>query len=160
MFPSLPFSLSLLTISICTASAIHRITETGQDAPLQERAQPILTSSSQSLFNTSSLESLTVTNSSSGESTLVSTDLRYNLGVKCDAREYGGGLNAASCFNALRQSPTGAVQESWGRRVYTPQVDVELPIRLFSGECASGFTRFGNFNSCLADADMSPVDAD
>ena len=60
-----------------------------------------------------------------------------NIQVTCIAA-YGTGLNARSCFDALAQSPTGNVQESWGNNIPGRHVDVTLPIILFSGKYASG----------------------
>ena len=142
----LPFhpELCLLSASICSAGIIQT-SKNEETHPLRhERALPILASVSQDLLNTSSINALAVFNTSSIDEPaasnissdgliLVETSPGNIIGVTCDARKYGGGLAASSCFNALRYCPTGDTQESWGYHGYG-SVDVEFPIKIFSGK--------------------------
>ena len=75
-------------------------------------------------FNASAISAATVRVETSAGNTVV---------VRCDARLYGAGLNATSCFSALIQSPTGDAQESWGYPG-SAQTDVILPVKLFSSK--------------------------
>ena len=56
------------------------------------------------------------------------------VGVTCDERAYSAGLNARSCLSAPRQSPTSEVQETWAYHSQGFRPDVQLPVKLFSGE--------------------------
>ncbi len=61
---------------------------------------------------------------------------RNALIVSCDSR-LGAGMNVTSCFNVLRISPVGEVQETWGYPGHLPPgtlIDVRLPVKLFSGK--------------------------
>ncbi len=75
-------------------------------------------------FNASTISAATIQ---------VETSAGNTVDIRCDARLYGAGLDATSCFSALNLSPTGDVQESWG---YPPfaQTDVTLPVKLFSSK--------------------------
>lgn len=115
-------SLSLLAPSFCSASVIQDARNSELRVVPQERALPIAANPpSLDLFNASAMQ--------------VETSFGNYVGIKCDALLYGGGLNPQSCFDALRQSPTGDKQESWGyQSMMLIQLDVNLPVKLFSGK--------------------------
>lgn len=128
-------NLLLLSSSFCSASIVRFADKEVSHAPPQARAQPVGAPLSHDIFNTSSLNILPLPNNSSKASLLVESELGVAYGVICDARKYGGGLTATSCFSAVRQGPNGATQETWGYAPYV-QVDVYLPVKLFGGEWA------------------------
>ena len=88
------------------------------------------------LANPSSLDLISVPGMAPAN-VAVKTPSGNNLQITCNS-VYGAGLNARSCFDALAQSPTGNVQESWGNNIPGRHVDVTLPIVLLSGKYASG----------------------
>ena len=61
----------------------------------------------------------------------VETPSGNRLMIQCNSTEFGAGLNAQSCSNALAKSPTGERQETWAvhsRGGPNPPVDVVLPV--------------------------------
>ena len=96
--------LSLLLPFLGSASAMQAAQESKLHASPQGRALPIQA-------NSASMDSCNA--STNGAATVrVETSAGNTVAVRCDARVYGAGLNASSCFSALSQSPTSDVQES------------------------------------------------
>lgn len=120
-------AVSLLSSSLGSTSVIqHTAEESKLHALPQERALPILVNpSSLGLFNDSAIDAATIR---------VQTSSGNALRVKCNAQRYGAGLSTQSCFSALRQSPTGNVEETWSYSSAGLRPDVELPVELFSGK--------------------------
>ena len=135
-----------LSASLGLGSVLETAKESKVHVPVEERGLPVLMNpSSLNSFNTSAINASVQVEISPGN----------YVGIKCDAREYGGGLNAPSCFSALQQSPTGEVQESWAYPRFT-QPDVTLPVKLFSGKQVSRpkmiLTSLSECMCCLDDA--------
>lgn len=131
-------NLLLLSSSFCSAGTVRLADSEVSHAPPQARALRIGTALSPDTLNTSSLNILPFSNNSSDNSSsevslLVESELGLNYGVTCDARTYGSGMTATSCFSALAQAPNGDTQETWGYAPYV-QVDVYLPVKVFGGE--------------------------
>ena len=65
------------------------------------------------------------------DSVQVETPSGNRLTIQCKSTQYGAGLDAQSCSNALAKSPTGERQETWAyhsRGGPNPPVDVVLPL--------------------------------
>ena len=92
------------------------------------------------LANPSSLDLLSVSGMDPATAQ-VETPSGNSLTIKCDSKKFGTGLNARSCFDALDQSPTGDIQESWGfPETLGPDqhVDVTLPTVSIGSKYPSG----------------------
>lgn len=139
--------LFLLSASLGLGGVLETAKESKIHIPVEERGLPILTNpSSLDLFNASASDAATLQ---------VETSTGHYVDIKCDARSYGAGLNARSCFSALQQSPTGDVQEKWAF-TRSSQPDVFLPVKLFSGKQISRpkmiLTSLSERMCCLDDA--------
>ena len=124
MFLDICLSLFLIPFSLCSVSASHFARNDNLDASLQKRAQPVSDDQlSLNTFNASAMDAGMV----------LQTSLGHDYRIVCE--NAWTGLEARDCFTALRQGPTGDVQESWASPVSPPSIhaDVRLPIVLFSG---------------------------
>ena len=125
MFLDIHLLLFLIPLSLCSVSARRFASNTDVDANLQKRAQPVS-------VDQLSLHTLN-TSAADAEIVLHTSLLGHNYQVVC--QRAWRGLEARSCFTALRQSPMGEVQETWGTPHTNPSIhtDVKVPILVFSG---------------------------
>ena len=124
MFLDICLSLFLIPFSLCSVSASRLARNDNLDATLQMRAQPM---------SDDQLSLYTFNTSATDAGMVLQTSLGHAYQIFCEKASIG--LEARDCFTALRQGPTGDVQESWASPVSPPSIhaDVRLPIRLVSG---------------------------
>ena len=124
MFLDIYLLLFLIPLTLCSVSVRRVARNNNVDANLETRAQP-------ASVDQLSLHAL---NTSTTDAEIVlHTTLGHNYQVVC--QRAWRGLEARSCFTALRQSPTGEVQETWGTPNTPPSIhtDVKIPLIVFSG---------------------------
>ena len=124
MFLDINLSLLLIPCSLCSVSASRFARNDNLDASLQKRAQPV---------SDDQLSLYTFNASATAAGMVLQTSLGHDYRVVCEKTWMG--LEARDCFTALRQAPTGDVQESWATASSPPSIhaDVRLPIVVFSG---------------------------
>ena len=127
-FSPIHLSLFLLVSSICSAAGVRQDARSDRlHLATQKRALPILVhpSSSIGLFNASGIDDAALIQ--------VETPSGNRLWVVCNGTQFGAGLSARSCADALGLCPTGDAQESWGGPDDYPRPDVVLPYAVYSG---------------------------
>ena len=124
MFLGICLYLFLIPFSLCSVSVRHFARNDNPGATLQKRAQPM---------SDDQLSLYTLNTSATNAGMVLQNPLGHNYQVICEKTQRG--LDARDCVNALRQSPTGDMQESWAAVDVPPSVhaDVRTPIALFSG---------------------------
>ena len=111
MFLDINLSLLLIPCSLCSVSASRFARNDNLDASLQKRAQPV---------SDDQLSLYTFNASATDAGMVLQTCLGHDYGVVCEKAWMG--LDARACFTALRQAPTGDVQESWAAPSSSPSI--------------------------------------